>query len=45
MNASEPLEKVSDAQRNLLLACLQRKLQELRSNEELRRKFPNTLKV
>ena len=45
MNASEPLEKVSDAQRNLLLGCLQRKLQELRSNEELRRKFPNTLKV
>ncbi len=44
MSASEPLEKVSDAQRNLLLAYLQRKLQELRSNE-LRRKFPNTLRV
>ncbi len=44
MSASEPLEKVSDAQCNLLLAYLQRKLQELRSNE-LRRKFPNTLRV
>lgn len=45
MSASEPLEKVPDSQRNLLHAYLQSKLQELRSNEELRRKFPNILKV
>ena len=44
MSASEPLQKVSDAQRNLLHAYLQRKLQVLQNNEALVAKFPHTLK-
>ena len=44
MSASEPLQKISDAQRNLLHAYLQRKLQVLQNNEALVAKFPHTLK-
>jgi Nucleotidyl transferase AbiEii toxin, Type IV TA system len=45
MSASEPLQKVPEAQRNLLHAYLQRKLQILRNSEELVVKFPHTLKA
>jgi len=44
MNASEPLQKVSDAERPLLRAYLQSKLKALRSNKPLAQKFPHTLK-
>jgi hypothetical protein len=45
MSASEPLQKVSDAQRELLHAYLRRKFQILRNNEKLAAKFPHTLKA
>jgi hypothetical protein len=45
MSASEPLQKVSEAQRDLLHAYLQRKFQALRTNEKLVAKFPHTLKA
>jgi hypothetical protein len=44
MSASEPLQKVSEAQRDLLRSYLQWKVNPLRSIEELRRQFPHTLK-
>lgn len=44
MSASEPLQKVSDAQGDLLRSYLQWKVISLRSIEELRRQFPHTLK-
>jgi len=44
MNASEPLQRVTDAQRDLLRSYLQWKVYPLRSIEELRRQFPHTLK-
>ncbi|MGA2301522.1 MAG: GSU2403 family nucleotidyltransferase fold protein [Candidatus Acidiferrum sp.] len=44
MSASEPLQKVSAAQRDLLQSYLQWKVNVLRRNERLRRKFPHTLK-
>ena len=44
MSASEPLQKVSAAQRDLLHSYLQWKVNVLRRNERLRRKFPHTLK-
>jgi hypothetical protein len=44
MSASEPLQKVSDAQRGLLRSYLQWKVNTLRSIEQLRRQFPHTLK-
>jgi hypothetical protein len=44
MSASEPLQKVSDAQRGLLRSYLQWKVNPLRSIEHLRRQFPHTLK-
>lgn len=43
MSASEPLQKFSDAQRDLLRSYLQWKVNALRSIEELRRQFPHTL--
>lgn len=43
MSASEPLQEVSDAQRDLLRSYLQWKVNTLRSIEELRRQFPRTL--
>jgi hypothetical protein len=45
MNASEPLQKVSDAEHQLLRAYLQSKVKALRSNERLAQKFPHTLKA
>ena len=45
MNASEPLQKVSDAERQLLRAYLQPKVEALRSNDRLVQKFPHTLKA
>ncbi|MGB2678392.1 MAG: hypothetical protein WAN12_15005 [Candidatus Acidiferrum sp.] len=44
MSASEPLQKVSAAQRDLLQSYLQWKVNLLRRNVQLRRKFPHTLK-
>jgi hypothetical protein len=44
MSASEPLQKLSDAQRDLLHAYLRRKLHVLRNSEKLVAKFPHTLK-
>ncbi len=44
MSASEPLRKVSAAQRPLLQSYLQWKVNVLRRNERLRRRFPHTLK-
>jgi hypothetical protein len=43
MSASEPLQKVTDAQGDLLRSYLQWKVNALRSIEELRRQFPHTL--
>jgi hypothetical protein len=45
MSASEPLQRVSEAQRDLLNAYLQRKFQILRKTEKLAAKFPHTLKT
>jgi hypothetical protein len=45
MNASEPLQKVSDAERQLLRAYLQWKVEALRSNARLVQKLPHTLKL
>jgi hypothetical protein len=45
MSASEPLQKLSDEQRDLLHAYLQRKFQVLCSSEKLVAKFPHTLKA
>jgi hypothetical protein len=45
MNASEPLQKVSDAEHQLLRAYLQSNMKALRSNEPLLQKFPHTLKA
>jgi hypothetical protein len=44
MSASEPLQKLSNAQRDLLHAYLQGKFQVLRSSEKLVAKFPHALK-
>lgn len=44
ISASEPLQKVSDAQRDLLRSYLQWKVNPLRSIEGLQRQFPHTLK-
>ncbi len=44
MSASEPLQEVSPAQRGLLQSYLQWKLNAVRHNEQLRRRFPRTLK-
>jgi hypothetical protein len=44
MSASEPLQKLSEAQRELLRSYLQWKVNPLRSIEQLRRQFPQTLK-
>ena len=43
-SASEPLQKLSDAQRDLLRSYLQSRMNTLRRIEELRRQFPRTLK-
>ena len=43
-SASEPLQKLSDAQRDLLRSYLQSRMNALRRIEELRRQFPRTLK-
>jgi Nucleotidyltransferase len=45
MSASEPLRMVFPAQRDLLHAYLQRKLQILRRSEKLVAKFPHTLRA
>jgi hypothetical protein len=45
MSASEPLQKVSVAQRNLLQSYLQWKMNALRGNNELLEKFPHSLKT
>jgi hypothetical protein len=45
MSASEPLQKVSDAQRAVLHSYLQSKVNALRYNEKLRHTFPYTLKI
>jgi hypothetical protein len=45
MSASEPLQEISDAQRDLLHTYLKRKLQVLRNSEKLMAKFPHTLKA
>jgi hypothetical protein len=42
-SASEPLQKLSDAQRDFLRSYLQWKVNPLRSTEQLRRQFPHTL--
>lgn len=44
MGASEPLQKLSNLQRGLLQSYLESKLHELRRSEQLREKFPHTLK-
>ncbi len=44
MSASEPLQKLSSAQRDLLQSYLQRKVNPLRSIDQLRRQFPHVLK-
>jgi hypothetical protein len=44
MSASEPLQNVSAAQRDLLHSYLQWKVNVLHRNEQLRDKFPHTLK-
>jgi hypothetical protein len=45
MNPSEPLQKVADAEHQLLRAYLQSKVRVLRSNQPLVQKFPHTLKA
>jgi hypothetical protein len=44
MSASEPMQKISTAQRGLLQSYLQWKVNGLRRDESLRRRFPHTLK-
>ena len=44
MSASEPLQKVSEAQHDILHTYLQRKLHVLRNSEKLAAQFPHTFK-
>jgi hypothetical protein len=44
MSASEHLQKLSDPQRSLLRSYLLARINALRTSEQLRRRFPHTLK-
>jgi hypothetical protein len=44
MSSSEHIQRLSEAQRGLLRSYLQTKVNALRTNEQLRRRFPHTLK-